>query len=203
MVNRSARRTIQYLVPGTVLLVVLMAVPLACTATIVPPDTPDEGVPVFVLVQGWTSSLVVAAPDGRLRRYAYGDWHYYALGQNTFPNGVRALMWPSQAALGRADLPGAAEAAHIRRIVPSDAIYEVVVDRAATARLVHEVDAAYTARRATETVNRDYGLRFVEHDAPYTYFHNSNHMVADWLRRLGCTVRGPTFGSRWRVQERE
>jgi hypothetical protein len=30
---------------------------------------------------------------------------------------------------------------------------------------------------------------------------NSNHMVADWLRRLGCKVRGPAFGSRWWVQE--
>lgn len=42
----------------------------------------------------------------------------------------------------------------------------------------------------------------VEADADaYTYWTNSNHKTAAWLRELGCKVRGPAFNSLWRVRD--
>jgi len=179
--------------------VLLLASPLACAATIVPPPSPRDPVPVFVLPIAWTSSLVVPADDGRLVRVVYGDWRYYALAEDTVLNGLRALLSPTQGALGRAVLPGPADADHVGRLVQHDAVHEVRVEREAAARLVRELNAAYEQQRETEVENAPYGMFFVQQDPDYTYFYNSNHAIADWLRRLGCEVRGPTFGSRWRV----
>jgi len=43
-------------------------------------------------------------------------------------------------------------------------------------------------------------MDFVPHPHNYTYFHNSNHVTAGWLRELGCDVRGPAVDSRWEVK---
>ena len=83
----------------TVLLVVLASA-LGCTATIVPPESARERVSVFVLAHGWTSTLLVPAPDGALDRYAFGDWHYYALGRNTLPNRYGPCCGPRRARSG-------------------------------------------------------------------------------------------------------
>ena len=200
--STTNHRIVRYVL-GIAVLLMLLASPLACAATIVPPRSRRNPIAVFVLAHGWTSTLVVPAPDSALIRYAYGDWHYYALGRNTIPNGIRALVWPSQGALGRAVLSISPDVNAVRKAVPADASHEVLVDRDVAAQLIQELDAAYAQQQATEVTNLPYRMRFVHHEARYTYFRNSNHVVAEWLRRLGCAVHGPTFGSRWRVQGQE
>jgi hypothetical protein len=44
-----------------------------------------------------------------------------------------------------------------------------------------------------------YHGKIVHHPRAYTAFWNSNHAVASWLRELGITTRGPSFGANWRV----
>src|ERR687898_1077107 len=57
----------------------------ACAATFVvapPPLVPAATrAPVAVLDHGQHSSLVIGRPDGRMVRYAYGDWRWYAEGK--------------------------------------------------------------------------------------------------------------------------
>jgi hypothetical protein len=179
----------------------LLASPLGCTTHIEPPANVREPVTVYLLDHGRTSSLVIPNDDGGMVRYVYGDWTWYALADTGLWNGIQALGWPTQGTLGRQALPGLAAGQDIVELVsvPSENVYAVVVERSAARALRHELDQIHRDYAQTLVVNKQYGLDFVHHPQPYTYFRNSNHMVADWLQRLGCRVRGPAFASRWRV----
>jgi hypothetical protein len=200
MRRRFRRWTLAAGIAGLVLLA--LAIPLACTTTIVPPPAPDDAVAVFLIDYGMTSALVLPH-DGALSAYAYGDWQYYALRNNHAGRGIAALVWPTQGALGRGRLQDPATANAILEQLRgrgAEELLEIHVAAAAVERLRQRLDAQYEEHQTTEVENADYGMSFVHHPQRYTWFWNSNHQTAAWLRELGCDVRGPAFASRWRVE---
>jgi hypothetical protein len=40
----------------------------------------------------------------------------------------------------------------------------------------------------------------VKYAGGYGLCHNCNHATANWLRELGCTIRGPAMFSKFRVK---
>lgn len=185
------------------LLVLAAAILLAgCTTTIVPPASPADPVTVFVLDHGRTPSLVLPVSRDRMMRYVYGDWNWYALRNTGVGDGLRALFWPTQGTLGRRELSGPARTETLRARIGADAIthiHGISVGRAEVERLLSRLDAEHRAGRQIAVVEA-LELEFVPHPQRYTYFHNSNHAVAGWLRDLGCEIHGLTFHSRWRVE---
>lgn len=175
----------------------------SCTTTILPPRDPADPVSVFLLDHGRTPSLVVPAQPNTIVRYAYGDWDYYALRKNDLWHGIVALLWPTQGALGRMELTAPAQRDAVRRgvLVASEHIYELRVAREQADQLRAKLDGVFQSNRESLITNEPYGLNFVHHPKRYTYFYNSNHAVSDWLRQLGCEVKGPTFNSKWRVKD--
>jgi hypothetical protein len=172
-----------------------------CTTTIIPSSDVREAGHVFVVDHGRTSSLVIPSNEGMLR-YAYGDWAYYALRKTDPWHGIAALLWPTQGALGRAQLAGPASAESVRtQLGGAHAVHAVRVERASIAAFERRMDALFRSRIETEVENVSYGLRFVHHPRPYTYWWNSNHAVASWLRELGCSTHGLSFHSAWRVRQ--
>ena len=173
-----------------------------CVTTIIPPAEPLQPTAVFVVDHGRTASLVIPRADGSMLRYAYGDWNYYALGKTDLAHGIAALLWPTQGALGRAELEGPVTLPSVRRQVSSiEYVHPVSVAEARVRAFEQDMEELYRSALDTQVHNTAYGLSFVHHPKPYTYFGNSNHAVAEWLRTLGCTTRGLAFHSRWRVQE--
>ncbi|MGH8287112.1 MAG: hypothetical protein ACRETT_15295, partial [Steroidobacteraceae bacterium] len=85
-----------------------------CTTTIGAPVHPADPVEVFIIDQGRTASLVIPASSGGMLRYAYGDWRWYALRETGLFRGAAALLWPTQGALGRAELGGPPTLATVR-----------------------------------------------------------------------------------------
>jgi hypothetical protein len=180
--------------------VLALALLAGCATTIVPPAVPDT-VDVFLLDHGRTTSLVVPAPDNRMVRYAYGDWNWYALGNTGAIDGLRALVGPTPAAFGRQDLRGPANETTIRsRFLPAYIVnlHAVPVGRREADALRTRLDALHRKNRAIAVATTNEFV-FVPDARPYSYFHNSNHVVAQWLRELGCETRGPAFSSEWRV----
>jgi hypothetical protein len=172
-------------------LVAASGLPGCATTSIVPPPVPADPIEVFVLDHGRTTSLAIAASDGGMLRYAYGDWDYYALGRNDFLHGVAAVLWPTQAGLGRGVLEGPPTEASLRRqLTGLEAIHALRVERALGREFERRMEALFDSRRETRVDNHLYKLSFVHHPRPYTYFWNSNHAVASWLRELGCVTRG-------------
>jgi hypothetical protein len=185
------------------LLIALASAPglAGCATTIVvPPPAPADPVDVYVIDHGRTTSLAIAASDGGMLRYAYGDWDYYALGRNDFWHGVAALLWPTQAGLGRGVLEGPLTPDSVRRqLTAIEAIHALRVERTLSLAFERRMDALFDSRRGTRVDNAAYRLSFVHHPRPYTYFWNSNHAVASWLRELGCRTQGWPARASWRV----
>ncbi|UCC47674.1 MAG: hypothetical protein JSV41_09265 [Gemmatimonadota bacterium] len=174
----------------------------ACTTTVVPPIAPNEPRPVFLLDHGRHASLAVPREDGGIVRYSYGDWRYYAQVRTSVFQGSAAILWPTRAALGRRELPGPPEAAAVRRNVRvlSEQLYELIVDSLAIEVLRSRLDSIYDANIKTRIYNSAYDLEFVHHPRAYWVFHNSNQVVAGWLKQLGCQVRGLALFSKWKVK---
>jgi hypothetical protein len=174
---------------------------VACTNVIVPPRDPLQPRPVFVLDHGRHASLVLPASDSVLVRYAYGDWDYYAKAETGVGEASAAVLLPTAAGLGRRALAEPATEDGVRSAlrVGVEAVYEVIVDSAAAGRLLEVLDSIFDADRESLFYNRGYDLEFVRHPRRYTIFRNSNWMVADWLRQLGCRVSGLLLFSKWKL----
>lgn len=175
-----------------------------CTNVIVPPEAPHRPRSVFVLDHGRHASLVLPAGRDSLVRYSYGDWKYYALRQTGPSETTGAVLWPTRAAFGRRELGGDATATAVRSAVRVgiERLYEVTVDSAAIERLRTALDTLFRSQIDSKIYNRAYDLEFVHHPHDYTIIRNSNKVVALWLRRLDCRVRGPLLFSQWRVESR-
>ncbi|MDZ7748393.1 MAG: hypothetical protein U5K43_05755 [Halofilum sp. (in: g-proteobacteria)] len=111
------------------------------------------------------------------------------------------LFGGSQAGLGRRDLPGPAQLATVRRQVrvPIVHAWRIDVPAASAHALAAGLEGIFRARAATRLANPLYDLAFVHHPAPYSAWHNSNHVTGQWLRALGCEVRMGGPFSVWRV----
>ena len=173
-----------------------------CTTTLVPPADVRNPVSVFLLDHGRTPSLILPAENGGMVRYAYGDWQWYALRRTGVFNAIPALCWPTRGALGRGELAGPADEASIRRQlnVGVEHLYELRVESEAVQRLREALDGIYQQNLKTLVVTESVGLSFTHHPQSYCILHNSNHVMAGWLRELGVKTRGIAGFSTWRVR---
>ena len=171
-----------------------------CATAIVPPAKVAHPQPVFVLDHGRHTTLVLPHPEG-LVRYAYGDWRWYALEDTGVSQGMAALLWPTQGALGRQVLAGPVTEEGVRRGVGVviEHLYMLRVEGARVAALRETLEDLFTANLATRTYNAASDLEFVHHPDDYSAFNNSNHMLADWLKALGCEIRGIAMFARWQL----
>jgi hypothetical protein len=186
---------------GLVGLALLLAL-AGCSTTIIPPQRVEEPVTVFVVDKGRTPSLVVPGGAGDLVRYTYGEWRWYALNETGALRGLAALFWPTQGALGRAVLSGDQTLGTVQRHLPGAVeILPVTVELALVRRFAQRMEQLYAEQRDTEVHAPHVRLYFVQHPRRYTWFWNSNHAVASWLRELGCETRGLSYRSQWSVEE--
>jgi hypothetical protein len=172
-----------------------------CVTHVVPPATPARPVAVFLLDHGRHSSLVLPAEEGRIVRYSYGDWAYYALGQTGLLKGLSALIGRTEAAMGRRELPGPPQRESVRRQVrvPITDLFQLDVDEGDVVALRARLDALYAESADTRVYSAAMDLYFVRHPVPYTLRHNSNRVVRDWLIELGVDAHGRPLWSLWRV----
>lgn len=187
---------------GRALVMMCALLVTACTSVIVPPDEVRDPVNVLVLHHGRHSSLVLPSEAGGAVRYSYGDWQYYALNRTGLGSGLRALLWPTPAALGQQLLAGPVDADSIARQlrIPVLESFEVMVERAAVRKLQLELAGIFDGARETLHYSGAYDVYFVHHPEPYTINYNSNRMVGRWLQQLGCTIIGHPVVSNWQVR---
>ena len=183
------------------MLIALLSGLTSCVNTVRPPAGVTDPATVYLVDHGRTPSLVMPTRQGTMVRYAYGHWKYYALRRNDLFTGIGALLWPSQATLGRGEMPGPLSAENLQTQMPVgyEHLYPLVVERSSVDALQAQLDQAHRDQADTMVINESYGMAFVHHPERYSYFHNSNHAMADWLRELDVEVDGPAFGSNWKI----
>ena len=172
----------------------------ACGFTVIPPPSPANPVPVFLLDHGRHASLVLPEDQGMVR-YSYGDWDWYAMRRTGAIEGSRALVGPNPGGLSRKVLAVSPTEDALRRALPMtvENIFRMRVEAGNAARLRERLEAIFSANRETLHHNPDYGIDFVRHPEPYSLSNNSNTVVAGWLRELGAEVRGRGPLSDWKI----
>lgn len=176
----------------------LLAFALAsCTAHVTPPSGLTSPVSVYVLDHGRHSSLVLPGESG-WQRYAYGDWQWYAEDQTGLMQGAAALFWPTRAGLGRQQLaqpPDQAPALTVGFV----SLHEIRVDADKAAALAERLNTLHAREQVQRRVSHIYQLEFVEHPQPYWLFSQSNGMVANWLRQMGCEINRGPLRAHWEI----
>lgn len=172
----------------------------ACAATVSCPDPEGDTRTAILLDHGRHASLVLENPDGGTVRYSWGDRRWYADDDTSFASGFNALFRRTPAVLARRELaaPPGIDAVRAALGVVVEHAWAVDVPAARSDRLLDDLETAFYSDPAAIFRNDDYRLDFAPHPRPYTLAYNSNHMVADWLRELGCDVRGSPKLSNWR-----
>ncbi len=168
-----------------------------CTSTVTPPPPPIDPVRVFLLQEALHTGLVLP-PDGdaagntEFVEFGFGDWSWYALGNDAWYHVFATVLWPTQGGLGRRTF-GARSAAELQRVVTWAKLSPIVVSAAKATTLRRRLQAEYDAHVAESVARTDLGFRFVPVDASYWLPHNCADAAADWLRELDCRVTGALF----------
>ena len=182
---------------GSVACVVLFLVAPGCAWRVIPPEVAD-GVPVVLSQYAWHTRL--ALPDGTAAFYEYGfgEWNFYGLEREGFFSGVRAITGQGKGAISRRKLPYTLSESEYARAAGSNRSAVLYVERGRAEGLRSELERRWQSAPARVVRAWD-GIPVSRDPAPYHLFTNSNQVVANWLRRLGCRVSGNTLTSRFKV----
>src|SRR5262245_26160467 len=87
------------------LLLTLCLSPAACTSVVFPPEAPVDPTTVWVLSEGIHLGLVLPtgdpAPAAGFVEYGFGEWEWFAKGNNAWYRVFPVLLWPTAGTLCR------------------------------------------------------------------------------------------------------
>jgi len=157
---------------------------------IIPPTNLVVPIEVYVADYGFHSSLFLPDGYGGLIEYAYGDWHYFALGRQNWSTGLAALFLPTPGTLARRQYSSLSALKQAFRTEEGAVLLHFSVSRAEAVRLLQSLNDRFQQYRDTQIVNSVSEFAFVRVEKKYSLFHNSNHELVAWLRDLDCQVKG-------------
>jgi hypothetical protein len=190
-------------VAPTVVALAGAALAAGCGTTVVhPPSTVADPVTVVIADYGRHSSLLLPRDDGRLVEYAYGEWRWFAAGEDSLWRAPAVLLGTNPGALGRRDLgdvdPDPEQLHDTLNLERADA---VCVERERARAVLEDLDRAFAAGAEKSLFNPKNGLTFVHDPSAYSGDHHCNTVVGEWLTALGCRVEGdPGFIADFRIE---
>ncbi|MBA2777677.1 hypothetical protein [Billgrantia kenyensis] len=160
-----------------------------------------QPVEVFLLDHGRHASLVLPGESSGVVRYSYGEWRWYVEGERHFLAGVSAMLWPTEAGLGRGVHPEIDHPREFSRLAPEGlvAVYPLHAEAARVGALRSRLDAHFEDSRGEPVASDEFGLEFVPYPRRYSALHQSNLIVAHWLRDLDVEISGSPWLSNWRI----
>ena len=182
------------------LLAALLVLP-GCAWTVRPPSALTDPVPVWITEYGKHCRVALPAGDSTFTEYGFGEWHYYALEERGWLSTLRAGAGLGSGAFSRRTLIPAADGTLGPRQTGGTRSERIAVERTQADRLRRELDARWQ-RNQDQVRIRQVDAVPVSHDpARYHLFENSNHATANWLRQLGCQVRGFPLMANFRLED--
>ncbi len=157
----------------------------ACATTVTAPPALRDPVTVYLADYGRHCALLLPRANGTWVEYTYGEWEWFARNSPGVLRCFPAMLWPTQGTLGR-DVKVRKRQGHALR-----------VEKAACAKLLAELDAAFESERDTRIYNDVMKMEFVHFHQNFSACNNCNGVMVQWLRTLGCDVKGPGLFSSW------
>jgi hypothetical protein len=163
------------------------------TTTVAPPPRPIDPVTVILGQYGKHSSLFLPLPAGGMEEFANGDFDYFALNRDNWFGAMRALFFSRGSSLATRTLPIQPDdpTALAQLDAPDSLVFRV--SRAKADALRQSLEAEFNRHRDTLVYNAENRLYNVRCDGHYSLGSNCNNVSAQWLRALGCRVRGPAM----------
>jgi hypothetical protein len=179
---------------------VLLTGVTGCGGTVRPPANVREPVPIYVTDYGRHSTLLLPTDDGRLEEFAFGDWDWLAAYHRTWHDGLIALFFANGSTLGRRYFSGRAPPPDFMGVPGRDNYFALFADRTCATALRDRLNAQWQAAAGTVVKSPGDDFYYVHIAEKYSLLHNCNHVMAHWLRELGCDVRGMTFTSKFKLE---
>jgi hypothetical protein len=173
-----------------------------CAWRVVPPAQVVEPVPVFVTEYGRHTRLALPNDSTAFVEYGFGEWNFYGLEKQGWLSGLRAISGLGQGALSRRELPFAQNEADFVQAAGGARSARLWVERSSVHDLRQILEARWRANAGIVVVRQEDQIPVSRDPAPYHVLGNSNHEVANWLKRLGCRVHGYPITSNFEIMKK-
>lgn len=174
-----------------------------CTSVVAGPREPADPTTMFVLREALHVGLVLPdehTPPRRYREYGYGEWEFYARGNNPWYRVLPALFAATPGTLSRREFV-ADGPARLRAVLPrAIELDAVVVARADVDRLRARLEAEFGEPHEPNIRYPQYDTHFIPDDRTFWLGHMCAEVATGWLRELGCTVTYAPFRARLEVE---
>jgi hypothetical protein len=186
---RSRRRRWRPAIAGLLLAAAVTIAASGCTATITPPANVATPATVFLLREAMHTGIVLppVAGDDQYVEFGYGDWSWFALGNDAWYDAFATVLWPTTGALGRRTF-GARTPDELRRRVTWAELHELTVERDRATALREQLQAAFDAGAAAARPRPELGWIFVPDARSYWWANNCADVAAHWFEDVGCTL---------------
>lgn len=162
-----------------------------CTSLVTAPRAPREPTSVFILREARHIGVVLpdesASGVTRYVEYGFGDWAWYALGEDSWYDAFPTVLWPTPGALCRREY-AAHSPAELRRSATWVALDEIAIGRAEAGALRQHLEAVFERESARAVFQPDYGMTFVPYAESYWFGNTCADVAGEWMRELGCDV---------------
>ena len=182
------------------ILITLVFASAGCATTVVPPRDVRNPVTVYVTDYGRHSSILMPIDETILIEYAFGDFDFFALEHWRWWDMMRVAIYSKRSTLGRRVVAMQPDAASLRDELGLVNAQAIVVEQERVLALERKLDERFIARLDTQVFGPTTELWFVQDPRHYRVLKNCNAQTADWLRELGCEIRGSAFTSNFKVR---
>jgi hypothetical protein len=165
----------------------------ACTSVVWPPDAPAEPTTVWLLSEGMHVGLVLPtgdpAPAPGWVEYGFGEWEWYALGNDAWYRVFPVMLWPTAGTLCRREYAlHDADALRSQCASAGRGLDPMVVGGREVAALRRRLAAEFARGAAAAVTGPGSAMAFVPADDSYWFWCTCADVAARWCRELGCTV---------------
>lgn len=184
------RRVLTIVLVALTLVAIKLAWQIVSPTIIQTPADPSSPITVYVADYGFHSRLLLPNEDGKIVQYAYGDWQYFALKQQTPTTAFRALFVATPATLRKRVFENRMVMEASLQDRPKIKLLKLEVATDKVVALRSQLEYRFQQQLETHIEDKTYQIKFVREDRDYTVFHNSNHELVAWLQELDCQVEG-------------
>ncbi len=172
-------------------IVLAVALPLgSCTSLVFAPEHVEKPTTVYVLREALHVGIVAPDPvdaPTRYVEYGYGDWAWYALGQESWWRVFPTVLWSTQSTLCRRVWPAGDEQALARLLAQRGCEVDAVqVESARVAEFARGMEQQFAD--GAEARRDELRMEFVKTDGSYWFGNTCADVAAEWCEQLGCDV---------------
>lgn len=156
---------------------------------------------VWLLQHALHPSLVFQDGPHQLMLYEYGEWRWFALGENAWYRVFPVFLWSTPGSLSRRVIPveGLPSTRELVKIMEARSGWALDVERELAHALRDELHRRFAQASEDRLYNPELDTWFVPDPDSYHAFRTCNHVMNSWLRQLNVRVRSWLWSWNWAV----